>query len=547
MDDLKTLSLEDLAAMSAEKREAITALFSTENPTDEQVEQAEALAADITSIEGEISERETAATARSEKFAALKEQFSAEEAEEVEEAEEAAETEEVEAQVEETEEAEEEEAVVAAAKPRNPVRKLASKTARPSAPEATKRSGISITASADVPEFAAGQSIADLTEVAKAVTNRAKGFPKFNGRTAAQGGKPQLHKFGVASLQLDFPEELTVNRGSDDLSVVDYARSEARLKSDQGEGSLVAAGGWCAPSETIYDLCDGETLDGILSVPEINVARGGINFTSGPDFASLYTNTGFIQTEAEAMAGEEKDCYEITCPGFEDVRLDAIGLCITVPILTESAYPELVRRVVSGSLIAHQHRVNASVISRMVTASGAARVITGMGSTVTDSLEGLELLAEQRRQHYRLGLNSTLEVVVPFWVRSAFRSDIARRNGIAKEVVTDADIQAHFRARNLNVQFVYDWQGLDEDAEVYPATYNALLYPAGTFVKGVNDVINLSAVYDAASLQVNTYTGLFMEQGLLVAKTCYDSDLVTLPICNSGAQGALEITCGGSI
>lgn len=545
MDKLNELSLEELASLQSEKREAITALFAVETPSDDDVAQAEALAADITAIEGEIAGRETAASARAEKFAALKEQFAAAEGEDDEDDEEGEEDEpEVEAAEEAEVEAAEETEVVASVKPRSTVRTLARKSQRPKAPEVAKPSAISITASADVPEFAAGQALDGLAEVAKAVTNRAKGFPKFNpARGGSADGKPQLHKFGVASLHIDYPEELTVKRGSDDFEIVSRAANEKRL---EGE-SLVAAGGWCAPSETIYDLCDGETLDGILSVPEINVARGGINFTSGPDFADLYTDTGFLQTEAEAIANTEKECYEIECPPFSEVRLDAIGLCITVPILTDAAYPELTRRVVSGSIIAHQHRVNASVISRMVTASGAARVITGMGSTVSDSLEGLELLAEQRRQHYRLGLNQTLEVVVPFWVRSAFRSDIARRNGIAKEVVTDADIQAHFRARNLNVQFVYDWQPLAEDAEVYPATFNALLYPAGTFVKGVTDVINLSAVYDAASLKVNTYTGLFMEQGLLVAKTCYGSDLVTLPICNSGAQGALEITCGGSI
>jgi hypothetical protein len=70
-----------------------------------------------------------------------------------------------------------------------------------------------------------------------------------------------------------------------------------------------------------------------------------------------------------------------------------------------------------------------------------------------------------------------------------------------------------------------------------------VLYPAGTFVVGKAPVINLSAVYDAASLQVNLYTGLFTEQGILVAEMCYDSDLVTLPVCNSGRVGAADLTC----
>jgi hypothetical protein len=178
-----------------------------------------------------------------------------------------------------------------------------------------------------------------------------------------------------------------------------------------------------------------------------------------------------------------------------------------------------------------------------VTAAGAARVITGLGSTLADTLEGLELLADQTRQKYRLSMNRTLEVVAPFWVRGAVRADLSRRNGLAFEQVTDQQIAAHFRARKLNVQFVYDWQPLDETAEVYPTTFNVVMYPAGTFVKGTADIINLSTIYDAASLQQNVYTGLFTEQGLLVAKQKFHADLVTLPVCNAGRTGAADLTC----
>jgi hypothetical protein len=103
------------------------------------------------------------------------------------------------------------------------------------------------------------------------------------------------------------------------------------------------------------------------------------------------------------------------------------------------------------------------------------------------------------------------------------------------------------RIRNLAVQFVYGWQPLSAvsagAADGYPDSYQVLMYPAGTFVAGVADVINLSAVYDAASLEENVYTGTFMEQGLLVAEMCYDSDLITLPVCNAGRTGAQDFTC----
>lgn len=357
-----------------------------------------------------------------------------------------------------------------------------------------------------------------------------------------------MQKYPVAAFHVDYPEDLIIKQGTDDMAVLAAAGNEANLPGK----SLTAAGGWCAPSETIYDFCEGETLDGLISVPEVNVKRGGINFTKGPQFSDFYgvpwtDGAGFKQTEAQAIAGTTKDCFEIDCPPFTEVRLDAVGLCIKVPILTEAAYPELIRRVTSGSMTAHQHRLSVEIINRIVTLTGAARSVTGLGSTVSDSLEALELLADQRREQFRLSLSASLEVIAPFWAKGMYRSDLARRQGVAAEAVTDAQIMAHFSARNLAVQFVYGWQPLSGLAgapvEEYPATYQVLLYPAGTFVVGKADVINLSAVYDAASLEVNTYTGTFTEQGILVAEMCYDSDLVTLPVCNAGRVGAADLTC----
>ena len=378
--------------------------------------------------------------------------------------------------------------------------------------------------------------------VGQAVINRMKGF----GIPSGDSGKTeQLQQFGVASFRLDFPEELTIDRHSDDMEVLTYAAKESRLPG----GSLVAASGWCAPSETVYDLCAGETTEGILSVPEVKIARGGIKYTSGPDFASIYSSVGFCQTEAQAIAGTAKPCVTVPCPPFVEVRLDACGLCIKVEILQNAAYPELTARYVSGAMIAHQHKMNAKVINAIVAAAGAAKTVTALGSTTADTLGNLELIADGIRSKYRLSMAATMEVVLPFWAKGAIRSDLTNRTGQdSQNPVTDQQVSAHFAARHLNVTFVYDWQDTPfpagtAPAVAYPANVQALIYPAGTFIKGTSDVINLNAVYDAASLAQNIYTGLFFEQGILVAKMCYEADLVTIPICNAGETGAADLAC----
>ncbi len=441
----------------------------------------------------------------------------------------------------EADDADAEEVVASGANKTGGVKNIAKKVKRPAPPAAAQHKPITITAAADVPEFSTGSTLGGMDEVGKALVNRMRGFSTPNG----DGTVESLTKYGVASFKMDFPKELTIDRHSDDMEVLTFAASEKRLESEKGSKSLVAAGGWCAPSETLYDLCAGETTDGILSVPEVNVARGGIKYTSGPDFAAIYAAVGFLQTEAQAISGDTKTCYEVPCPSFTDVRLDAIGICLKAPILTNAAYPELVQRWLTGSMIAHQHKVNASVISRMVTASGAVKTLTGIGSVAQDTLGALESYADFRRQTYRLGLSSTMEVVLPFWAATLLRDDLQIRLGTT-EPVTDAMLAAHFAARKLNVQWVYDWTA-QTVAVTYPYTSNttipALIYPAGTFIKGTSDVISLSAVYDAASLAVNTYTALFFEQGLLVAKMCWGSDYLAIPVCAAGRTGAGNFTC----
>lgn len=43
-------------------------------------------------------------------------------------------------------------------------------------------------------------------------------------------------------------------------------------------GHLVATGGWCAPSEAVYDTTDRVATDGLVELPQVSTVRGGISF-----------------------------------------------------------------------------------------------------------------------------------------------------------------------------------------------------------------------------------------------------------------------------
>jgi hypothetical protein len=439
------------------------------------------------------------------------------------------------------EESVEEPEPVLASAPRRRVTARAAKAAKATAPAPVtpEVASATITAAADVPGFATGQTLSGLDEVVEGAIARFEAMPK------GRASRPMQQMYGIANIKKGRTDGLsTDNRDYASLQeILQEAGKESRLSG----GSLTAAGGWCAPSETLYDLCSIESTDGLWDLPEVEATRGGINFTKGPDFSDFYTYavTAF-QTEAQAEAGTTKTCIAVECPDFTEVRLDAAYVCISSGILTNAAYPELIRRYIEGTLIAQQHAVSARLLTAGLTAAGAAQTIANTWPNIVSILAALELVAEGERQRFRMARAATLEVVLPFWVRAAIRADFSNRTGVELTNVTDQMIDAHFATRGLRVQFVYNFQELTIAAEPgvatdYPTTIDVLMYPAGTFVKLTKDVIRLDAVYDSVGLGTNTYTALFAEEGVALANICHTPRRLTIPFNVSGLTASANI------
>jgi hypothetical protein len=531
-EDLSALSAEDLATALAAAITERDRLFALEAPTPAEVASARAGVGVIARLEGEATARESAsadmAALRAETETASTDAGQAADDEDDEDepddgaADDGADDEAA------TDEAATEPAVVASAPKRTARQRLAGR--RPASTPTLHQRTAQIIASAGVRGFDDGATL-DPDKLVEAVHATMRSFPTFSGGRKDGG----LHRSPTAVIRRDFGE--WADGSTSDLDLIERVSKESNLPG----GNLVAAGGWCAPSETEYDLCAGETTDGLIDLPEFGVKRGGIKFTAGPDFSALYAQ-GFTQTEAQNIAGTTKPCYTVPCPSFEEVRLDAMGICVKVGLLQDAAWPELTRRVIGGVLVAHQHRVSAALITKMVAESSAAISMANTGSVATNTLSSVEVLAETLRGDYRLGLNQTLEVVAPHWLLGAIRADFAARNGVDMVSITDQQINAHFAARKVRVQWVYNWQMLVDGQEGYPATVQVMVYPGGTFSRGSADIITLDSVYDAASLSVNDYTGLFTEEGVLLAQRCYKSKLATIQVGVTGRTGANDVT-----
>jgi hypothetical protein len=423
----------------------------------------------------------------------------------------------------------------------------------------------SIIAAADVPGFSSGKEFESDLELGKAIEAR---LASYSGRTHGTG------QHGVAIIKRNLPDELVQKAGGAeaDMTLLEYAASESRLpggslvasvemeqkRLKDTRKSLVAAAGWCAPSQTVYDLFELETgRDGMVDVPQIQITRGGINFTPGPTFATIWGGSGYFhQTEAEVIAATTKPCMVVPCPSFTDVRLEVDGVCITGAILQSRGYPEMVARFTRGAMAVHNHKLNKFVIDKMVSGSTSvdlspAPVATSVFAddpTSTSLLATIEMAVEDYRYRHRMPFGSSLEAVFPHWVLPVIRADWSRRTGVDMTNVSDAEILEHFTRRGVRPQFVYDWQdafagqasgpGGSSALQDFPQEVGFLIYAAGTWVRGVADVITLDTVYDAANLALNQFTALFTEEGVLVAKMGHDSRYYQVPLCPSGTTSA---------
>lgn len=428
---------------------------------------------------------------------------------------------------------------------------------------------LSITAAANIPGFTHGETIDSFGKLATAYANRAEAFAgglrsgrrgaknvpdSFGGDKLSEGAQ----RFSVAQLkkpanEFTLTEDMSAQAAYD---MVMAAANESRL----GGGSLLASGGWCSPSEIVYGFLELESSEGLLSIAELNAPRGGIQFTKGPQLGDLLlaTDLGFLQTEAEAEAGDLKPVFDIECPDWDEVRMDAMGWAMRAGLLTNTTFPELLRRYLALATVVHARRMNRLTIQRISALIGAATnfapvaSVSGVYSATSDILAAIELQAIRIREKYSMPLGATVEGVFPIWLPAAIRSELSRRGGVDFMNVSDETIKSWFAARKINAQWVRDYQSINTGAATtvggtgawtrFPDTVEFMLYPAGAYVRLATPVIDLDTVYDTDDLTKNRFMAAFFEEGFGIANTGGDGVKCSVKIDNLyGVVGAARI------
>lgn len=414
---------------------------------------------------------------------------------------------------------------------------------------------LSVTASIDIPGRAAGADIVNMNDLGDAFAKKSRAIP-----VSRTGSTEQGHI--VATVKNTY--EHSVDDRTPYTQVGELL--EHLTRSDVKE-SLVAGGGWCAPSEIRYDFFNIACEDGLIDLPTIGITRGGIRFPVSPSLASAVGTTAFggfavsvsntsnpwLWTEADDIltvtGSVNKPCIRVPCPTFAEQRLDCIGICLTAGNLTNDAYPESTQNTIRLLMSAHARAINARLIALMVAASGAANTI---GGSVTDSAapriyDAVSLAATDYRARYGMCCDDVLEAVLPCWVREVLRADLAWKAGVSDwQAVSDAEITSFFAARNIRIQWVNDWQvrgasqfGNASVMTAWPTTVDFLIYAAGTFVHGQGMTLDLGVIRDSVLNAENDYTAAWTEECHLVAQVGHESRRYTVGFNVKGSTGAL--------
>ncbi|WP_328856905.1 major capsid protein [Williamsia herbipolensis] len=395
-----------------------------------------------------------------------------------------------------------------------------------------------------------GQELPDIAALTAAAVSKFESLPP-NG-TLPEGSLQAGH---IAQVIAQYPAELVAS-GANDTDVVEFAADQSRLE----QGSLVASGGWGAPSEVFYDMSPSlaSATAGLVDMPSIGVTRGGIRTAPSPVYADLVgQDIALTQTEVQAQANTLKRFYRVPQAGaWNETRADVVYTGIESGILQDDALPEQKRAHMEIALALHAHEVNRMTIAKAVAkALGVSAAALGP-SAVNAALNAVEWLIENARYAYRTDPSMMFDVWLPLWARVVLRADYALRNGIPLENVTDEQITAWFTVRGARVQWLYDWQDhysgvtggvgapFPSDGSgtlTYPTSLLIEIHPANTFVRGRGQIVNIEGVYDSTNLETNDCLALFMEEKLLVHQRAYKAWKVTVPINVMGAAGSARL------
>ena len=376
--------------------------------------------------------------------------------------------------------------------------------------------------------------------------------------TSAPPGAPFKVTIATANWADRYPEERR-------LSGEDAAADMGKLDDVRGRETLVASGGWCAPSEIRYDIGTIGTDERPVrdAFTAFNSTRGGLRYFHDLSIASTNTLGGITKiTEAQAIAGgtpAQKNCVTIPCPSDVDVRAGVIATCLQAGNLQSIAFPELI--AAWQALIAVQaarerdkgllDAVKNDPQTKNVTAAAA------YGAFPTTIHRLAELGAGYRSRH-RLPANAVLRALAPAWLADLLVVDLVNRQFADYDApVGRGDVAGLItRYTGVAVDWYLDSCSNPTDPQIFgtqtdnaailawPKSADVYLWPEGGIGYLDQGQLNIGLVRDSVLNQTNDvrFFAEVFENAFVLAAEVFQMTLSLCPDGTSAPPGA-AITC----
>lgn len=470
---------------------------------------------------------------------------------------------------------------------------IARRTRRPKIEQ--RRSAVTITAAVDLPGVSPG-TIIDLTQVAQSFHDRARVLSEGQRAPVARVQVPHTHTLGtdpqanvrsiddligqpsaqalVASGGWCAPsvpifELFDIGPDIDNIFDLPSLGSEVRagvmVPSFYGIGDVSGAL-WTWTEAQDLDVANTITNKALTSnvatlttsnAHNLTVGRTVVVSGVGSPFdgtwtvASVPTSTTFTYADtatnvtsaaSTGTTGAQKGCMRIPCPTWTECRMEAEGLCVTHGNLSDRAWPELTKQFLSIVMGAHQRRMSAAKIAKVLADTATVTPGAGMASSdaTGDLLNVVSLAAADLRSQYRISKRRSVDLLLPDWTLEVLRSNMAMRQGVWDAMnITDGQITAWLTARGVRVQFTPDWQPLYSTtaATAWPANVTFAIWLTGSYFSIDGGEIDLGVVRDSTLNATNDFTAAWSEQFYQVCRRGPQGRQYTVPLSVDGITG----------
>jgi hypothetical protein len=403
-------------------------------------------------------------------------------------------------------------------------------------------------ATASSANFALGQKL-DWSDVTNALHERL---------SVLRSGVGNSGKQHVARMQFDYSPQRTL--GMNDL------HNREVLNRVTSPESLVAAGGFCAPAEVLYDIptvgvTDRPVRDSAMA--RFGVDRGQITYRAPMDALTMTSGIGVWTADDDALVGvietptdavdPTKTCFDVACPGMLDASVYSVYLCLQYPNWTSRFDPEWVDSTTRESLVTHARFAENRLLALMAAGSKILSQAAFVSGT-RDILVAIDKAQAYYRNRHRFADETRLRLILPAWVRELFRADLTRgfSGDLDALAVADALIAGWFAARNVNITWHLDGNagatvsGIAIPDQFYanasaggvlppfPDKVDALLYAEGDWLFLDGGTLDLGLVRDSGLNLKNRYQ-TFVETWEGVALRGVESLRLVLGVQPSGA------------